>query len=86
MAVKWVIVRLPADLHAELKGLCKKFDKAQLLGRSNVPAEFADRGGTPLHYAIKRCLDHFQGHRRRAKLQGRRRQNKAISDTSPGET
>jgi hypothetical protein len=75
MGTPWKLVRLPADMHAELVKLAGHFDAMQSLGKMDVPSEFADpRGahvGTPLWFVIRRALDEYHDKHRRSNRKAR---------------
>lgn len=77
MATNWKLIRVPADLHGELIALAQHFDKMQVLGKMNVPSQFADaRGahiGTPLWFVIRRALDEWRDKKRRGCRKRRRK-------------
>jgi hypothetical protein len=71
MAVAWRLIRVSAELHAELVALARHFDRMQTVGKMNVPSCFADpRGGhvgTPLWYVIQRILAEWREKKRRSR-------------------
>ena len=71
MARDWKLIRVPEDLHGELKALAAHYDRMQAQGKCTVPDEFADpRGkhvGTPLWWTIRKCLDERKDKLRRSR-------------------
>jgi hypothetical protein len=78
MPIKWNNVRLPVELHGRIVRLAKRFDHSyirQVPGRfvMDSPAEFQDRGGTPLWYVIQKAITELEQHRKRSKYKSKTR-------------
>jgi hypothetical protein len=89
MGLPWKNLRVPADLHGELQRQAKHLDRMQLLGKCQVPSEFADpRGGhvgTPLWFVIRRALDELADKRKRSNTKRRgNRQRATPAKAQPG--
>ena len=67
----WIMVRMPRELHEELCAEAKAIRAAYQAGRLNLPPDVIDH--IPLHFVIKRLLDHARDKKARSRAPRRAR-------------
>jgi hypothetical protein len=88
MSKDWIMVRMPRELHEELCAEAKAIHAAYQAGRLDLPPDVIDR--IPLHFVIKRLLDHAKDKKarsrapRRARSEMASRHREATVDASGG--
>ena len=77
MSVMWANMRIPKGLHERLTARAADMLAAHQDGRSALPSQHVEH--VPLYHVIERALDELDGHRARARAQGKRKTNVATA-------